>query len=262
MSENLDFLHNALKYLGFGEHTQLNQDLEDHVTQGRQSFELETEAHFDSETVLSARLFFRRSKDLNDPRYFLNKYEAHLQYPGKAEMDVVKMFYIESSCRGVTFKQAFNLMQGRYVQRKIVDQNGEKHDRWLHLEPLIKGQDGYRYLRHIKLHFDLDKALERYPIRELNSPEARDWICQSLRRGNLHPVTFVHESGKIESRLLYANPENGVISNVSAATSARPKKGKTFPITELPEIEHPSGDPIRESTLEEEPAPARKRAHL
>lgn len=261
-TENLEFLNNALKYLGFGENAPLNTALEERIAEGAPSFELETDNSFDGETLLSARLFFRRAKNLLDERYFLNKYEAHLQHPGTPEKDIKRMFYIESSCRGVTFKQAFNLLQGRFVQRQIVDQNGDKHQWWLYLEPKLMDRDGYHYLRFIKLQFDLEKALEKYPIREAATAEGVDRICRSLRRGNLQTVTFVHESGKVESRLLYANPSKGVIGNIAVATSARQKKGNAFAITELPEIEHPTGDPISESALEEEPTRSRKKAHL
>ena len=261
-NENLEFMHNALKYLGFGEHTLLNQELEDRVHEGAPDFQLETEVSFDGESRISARLYYHRSKNSLTDRYYLNKWEARLVYPGKPEKEARKLFYIESSCRGVTFKQAFNLLQGRYVQRKVVDQNKEKHDWWLFLEPKMFGSDGYTYMRYIKYQFDLDKALDKYPIRELSSPEARERLCTSLRRGNLQQVTFLHENGKTEPRLLYANPDKRLIGNVSMAAGAKQKKGSTYAITELPEIDHPSGDAISESTLEEEPAQALKKAHL
>lgn len=255
-------MHNALKYLGFGEHTKLNSDLEEYVRAGSPDFQLETEVSFDGETRISARLYYHRYKTQLNDRYYLNKYEACLIYPGKPEKEIRKMFYIESGCRGVTFKQAFNLLQGRYVYRTIIDQNREKHNWWLFLEPKIFGNDGYTYLRYIKPHFDLNKALEKYPILELSFPEAVERICTSLRRGNLQQVTFRHENGKTEPRLIYANPANKLIGNISMATGTKQKRGSAFAITELPEIDHPSGDAISESTLEEEPAPALKSAHL
>ncbi|HEV2481759.1 MAG TPA: hypothetical protein VGS79_18960 [Puia sp.] len=261
--KHLDFLNNALKYLGFGENTLLNRELEEHIALGEQSFELETEVSYDGVTRLSAQLFFSRSKNKLYDFYFFNKYKVQLHDPAKkGEKAAQKMFYIQESRLGVTLKQAYNLLQGRYVQRKIVDQNGETYLRWLFLEPKLEDTDGFAYLRQIKQQFDLDKALDIYPIPGLNSREIRERICSSLRRGNLHPVTIAHESGKSQDLLLYANPINGVISNIVVATGARQKKGKGFEITELPELEHPSGDPIKESTLEEEPSKARKRAHL
>jgi hypothetical protein len=260
--KNLDFLHNALKYLGFGVNTQLNRNLEEHIAQGKPSFELETEISFDGVTRLSARLFFSQSKNKLYDLYFFNKYKAELYDPAEPEKIVQKMFYIEESRLGVTLKQAYNLLQGRFVQRKIVDQNGETYLRWLYLEPKLEDRDGYAFMRQIKQQFDLDKALSIYQIHGLNSQEIRERICSSLRRGNLHPVTIVHESGKSEDLLLYANPINGVISNIAMATGARQKKGNAYEVSELPELEHPGGDPIKESILEEEPVKARKKAHL
>src|ERR1700761_1841606 len=148
-TENLEFLHTALKYLGFGEHTTLNRDREEKISQGAPDFNLETEVSFDGESVLLAKLFYRRGKGQFSERYYLNKYEAQLRYPGKPEKEIRKMFYIESGRRGVTLKQAFNLLQGRYVQRTIVDQNRDKHDWWLFLEPKMFGSDGYIFLRYI-----------------------------------------------------------------------------------------------------------------
>src|ERR1700743_3746030 len=72
-NENLEFMHNALKYLGFGERTSLNHALEEHVLQGSPDFELETEASFDGESILTARLYYHRYKSQLNDRYYLNK---------------------------------------------------------------------------------------------------------------------------------------------------------------------------------------------
>jgi hypothetical protein len=260
--EDLKFLHDTLKFLGFGENSTLNEALEEQIQLGVPGFELETEASFDGDSIMSGKLYFKRGKEQFIERYFLNKYEAHLHYPGRPEKDMKKMFYIEKNRFGVTFKQAFNLFQGRFVQRKIVDQNGDKHNWWVHLEPRLATAEGDLYLRFIKRQFDLEKAVEKYPLRELGFPDGKDRICSSLRRGNLHQVTFVYESGKVESRLLYVNADRGVIGNISTATGAREKKGNLFEITNLPEFEHPDGDDISESILEEEPALVQKSVHL
>ena len=258
----LDFLHNSLKYLGFGVNTQLNRDLEEHIARAEPSFELETEVSYDGITRLSAQLFFSRSKSEQYDYYFFNRYKAQLYDPATPERIAERMFYIEQSRLGVTLKQAYNLLQGRYVQRKIVDQNGEIFLRWLYLEQNLEDRDGFAFLRQIKQQFDLDKALDIYPIQGLNSQEIRDRLLNSLRRGNLHPVTISLESGKSQDLLLYANPVKGVIGNIVVATGAKQKKGDDLEIAGLPELEHPNGDPIKESILEDEPARPRKKAHL
>ena len=259
-TEHLIFLHDTLKYLGFGVDTPLNFALDNQIKQGQPSFELETETCFDGESLMTARLFFKRGRDLHKDRYFFNKYEASLHYPDKPENDRKHMFYIEHNRRGVTFKQAYNLLQGRYVQKRIIDQNNDEHVWWLHLERV--GDDGTLYLRYIKRQFDVEKALELYPIRELHFTEFRDRLCRSLRRGNLHPVYFLHEGGKVESKLLYVNPEKGWICNVPVETGSSEQTADSFQNNELPEFEHVDEEAISEDVLEKEPSRSRKKAHL
>jgi hypothetical protein len=258
--EHLIFLHDTLKYLGFGVDTPLNFALENQIKQGQPSFELETETCYDEESLMTARLYFTRGKDLHKERYFFNKYEACLHFPEKPENDRKHVFYIENNRRGVTFKQAYNLLQGRYVQKRIIDQNKDEHIWWVHLERV--GDDGSLYLRYIKRQFDVQKALERYPIKELQFAEARERLCRSLRRGNLQPVFFVHEGSKVEPKLLFANPEKGWICNVPVEIGSPEKPANDFQINELPEFEHAEDEAISEDILEKEPARSRKKAHL
>ena len=57
--DNLAFLDDNLKYLGFGEHSLLNQLLEAEMTRGSMTFDLYTEAFFDEYTRLEVKLYFR-----------------------------------------------------------------------------------------------------------------------------------------------------------------------------------------------------------
>ncbi len=49
---NLDFLNDSLKYLGFGERSPLNHHLEANMLRDLLSFELFTEAFFESDTKI------------------------------------------------------------------------------------------------------------------------------------------------------------------------------------------------------------------
>jgi hypothetical protein len=258
--EHLIFLHDTLKYLGFGVDTPLNFALDNEIKQEQPSFQLETETCFDGESLMTARLFFTRGKDLHKDRYFFNKYEASLHYPDNPENDRKHMFYIENNRRGVTFKQAYNLLQGRYVQKRIIDQNNDEHIWWVHLEKI--GDDGRLYTRYIKRQFDVEKALEIYPIRELHFADSRERLCRSLRRGNLHAVSLLHQGGKTEPKLLYVNPEKGLICNASVETGSTEQPAGVFQTNELPEFEHADDEAISEEVLEKEPSRSRKKAHL
>src|ERR1700744_2308525 len=109
---NLDFLNTDLKYLGFGEKSLLNQHLEAQLLRELPAFELFTEAFYDNDTKLEAKLYFTRSAKENF--YYFNKYDALLRYAGEPDKDRAQTFYI-SKGHGVTLKEAFNLLQGRAV---------------------------------------------------------------------------------------------------------------------------------------------------
>lgn len=261
-TENVNFLHDTLKYLGFGFNTPLNNALDEQISQEPDAFTLHTEVSFDGETTLEATLYFSRGKGDYANRYYFNKYDAVLHYLDRSEDDRKLTVRIEKNRKGITFKQAFNLLQGRYVQRKVLDQNDEMHHWWLHLEFKVKTVNGNPYLRYYKGRFDLEKALDAYPIRETFSPEAKERLCQSLRRGNLQLVTFRHANGSWQSNMIYVNPEKQLICNVGEVTSADRQRKPSLPVTEFQEFDKVDDDEISETVQEEPPARPRKKVLL
>ena len=109
---------------------------------------------------------------------------------------------------------------------------------------------------------DLEKALDAYPIRELATPEQKDRICRSLRRGNLQLVTFRHANGSWQSNMIYVNPEKQLICNVGEATSADRQLKPTVPVTQLLEFDKADDDEISEKAPEEEAVRRRKKVVL
>ncbi len=192
--ENVIFLHDNLKYMGFGVDTPLNLALDAQIRLEQASFELYAEAWFDDETKMEARLFFKRGPD--SERYFFNKYEAFLRHSDNPDKDKAQTFHLNKGGRGVTFKEAYNLLQGRYVHKMVVDETGKKEAKWLQLNFAEKTVWGNYKINKFSDHFDLEKTLRQYKIRELENEELEQRICRSLRRGNLHPVTFVLHSKK------------------------------------------------------------------
>ncbi len=120
-SDNLAFLNDSLKYLGFGEKSFLNQHLEQCMARGDVDFQLFTEAFFDDDTKLEARLYFKkgdnnkRNKN-NTEYYFFSRYDSLLRFIDHPERDRAHTFYINKGS-GVTFKEAFNLLNGRAVYK-------------------------------------------------------------------------------------------------------------------------------------------------
>lgn len=253
--ENLAYLHNDLKYLGFGEHSVLNHLLETEVNRGTPVFELYTEAFFDEETRLEATLHFKRSEKTE--QYHFTKYDAVLRYPENPERDKAQTFSIFKGA-GVTLKEAFNLLQGRAVFKRTIDDLGEKKVGWMQLDFDRKTRYGNFTYKHFwsQQRFDLARALAHYKIREMETEETREMLFRSLRKGNIHPVTMtMQKSNKAEKMFIHANPLQQTINIIPAATrAARNDKGKRE-IDETPDTGE-SERPVRESLFEEDADPA------
>lgn len=248
--DNLAFLNENLKYLGFGEHSLLNQLLEAEITRGSLAFELYTEAFFDEDTRLEAKLYFKRSESLD--LYFFSKYDALLQYPESPDRNKSQTFYIYKGS-GVTLKEAFNLLQGRAVHKKLTSAIGEKYTAWIQLnfeQRDLHENYKYKYFRSER-YYDLAKILANYRLREMENEETREMLFRSLRRGNLHPVTLM-KTNKTEKIFIHANPQFKTINIIPAAIRARKEKeSEQREVLETPDTG--MGDKeVNESVLEDE----------
>jgi hypothetical protein len=213
---NLEYLNEDLKFLGFGEKSLLNQHLEAQVLREPPSFELFTEAFFDSETKLEARLYFIRAAN---SKYYLNKYDALLRYSGEPEKDKGQTFKIFKG-QGVTYKEAFNLLQGRSIYKNLTSRSGIQYLTWIQLDFSRKDADGnFPRLYYRGKKFELEETLRDLHVREMEYDNLRETVIRSLQRGNLHPVNIDAPDRK-GKHLIAANPKMATIDIYPLATRA------------------------------------------
>jgi hypothetical protein len=262
--ENLEYLNSRLKYLGFGENTVLNKCLEEEMKRGEPTFDLYTEAFYDEETKLEARLNFNLGKKKD--RYFFTRYTALLRYPDNPEKEKQQTFHIDKGTFGVTFKEAFNLLQGRSVYKKLFRKDGEKYMSWIRLDFAEKTLSGNHKIKYLFDRFALEKTLDAYEIRELDSEVLRERIIRSLQRGNLHPVIVSLASKRLARKYIYANPESNTIVILTPAMGAATSKTELMQITEMldvaPDLEPLEDEPVSDAIFNEEVAIPLKKAHL
>ncbi|MGN6400699.1 MAG: hypothetical protein ACTHMD_09605 [Flavisolibacter sp.] len=197
--ENVNYLKENLKYMGFGD--QLYSNLEHNIGQGFPEFVLRMETQFGSSKLESA-LYFSRSKQ--DGRYFFNRHDARL----KNEVGVLSQSFLVNKGHGVTLKEAFNLLQGRAVHKEMNPKEGERYHAWLQLDFNQKEENGNFRLRqfHEQYGYDLAGVLAKFPIRELSDETKAERLMMSLQKGNLQPVTMmVH--GKVQKLSIQADPQ-------------------------------------------------------
>jgi hypothetical protein len=227
-NENLEFLQESLKYLGFGEKQYLSKQLTEQVALAQKSFELDFEAFYDADHKLELTLYFRKSDQLD--MYFFNKYVARLRSGDDPELDRAQTFYI-SKGSGVTLKESFNLLLGRAVNKNLYNVEGQKYNAWIQLDFSEKDQyNNYKVKQYREQYgYDLEKTLEKYPIRELCDTELRADLIRSLKKGNQHAVSF-DKVTKTEKMFIEANPQFKTINIYSLAT----RGGRREPLKEEP----------------------------
>jgi len=249
---NLEFLNDDLKYLGFGERSLLNQHLEAQVLRNQPAFELFTEAFYDADTKLEAKLYFTRSKQSDF--YYLNKYVALLRYSGEPEKDRAQTFYINKG-QGVTLKESYNLLQGRSVYKLLTTRDGEQYNAWLQLSFKIKDKNNnYIYTNTRSQHYDLEKTLKKYPIREMGLENTRMYLIKSLQRGNCHLVTFENPT-RMEKTFIEANPAARTINIYPTAMRAGERVVAGDGGQEPPDADLTGTKPVPHIMLEDEAQP-------
>jgi len=203
-------LFDTLKALGFGDKPGLNEAVAEVIEKDLPEFKLSTAYYFTESAKMECLLYFRKS-DKPD-MYFFNRYEAVLRHPDDPAKDRMQTFYINGS-RGVTFKEAFNLLEGRAVYKHLTTLEGEEYYAWIQLNFSEKDSRGNYKARQFyeQYGYDLEKTLAKYPIHELKNIQLKDGLLRSLKKGNLHAVTLLKKN-KIERMLIEANPKYKTIN--------------------------------------------------
>jgi len=134
-TENLDYLKNSLLNLGFGD--KVNAEMEQQIQAKAPEFTLATEQEYNGKKM-DYTLHFKVGDQ--HEMYFLNRYDASLKNEADPTKDRMQTLYINKG-HGITAKEAFNLMEGRSVEKKLYNRDNEPYTAWLKLE--FKERDDY-----------------------------------------------------------------------------------------------------------------------
>lgn len=203
--QNVEYLKERVFFLGFGD--KLNAELEKNIKAQKDQFQLPIQGEFnkgDKKEVVDFMLDFSKSKQ-ND-MYFLNNYNATLK-SDDPEKERSQTFYINKG-NGVTAKEAYNLLEGRAVHKKLTNKDGDPYEAWLQLNPKKEENGNHKVQQfHSAWGYDVNKSLEKHPIKELADPEQKERLIKSLEKGNLQQVTYTRND-KEEKMFLEANPKD------------------------------------------------------
>jgi hypothetical protein len=155
---------------------------------------------FSYQIAANERMAFHWDLTGEDGSYKLKGYRATLIKEG--EPDRSHNFSLNET-DGITAVQAYNLLSGRSVQ---IGKEGNRH--WIKLDLNDKDRDGNYNVRRFypKYGFNLEKILERLPIRELKYPDSTKELLLDLKNGQRRQVTFL--SGNTQKQIsVEANPQ-------------------------------------------------------
>lgn len=201
-TENVEYLKRDLLNLGFGD--KVNTEMEKLIAARVPEFNLTTEQEYNGKKM-DYTLHFKAGEQ--NEMYFFNRYDASLKNEADPTKDRMQTLYINKG-HGVTAKEAFNLMEGRAVEKKLYTRDNEPYQAWLKLDfsqkddrgnhKLLKFGEGYGY--------NLEKTLSEYPIKQLNDPEQKEALLRSLRKGNAQQV-IIEKDGQSHKYYLVAEPQ-------------------------------------------------------
>lgn len=137
--------------------------------------------------------------------YFFNSYKATLN-TGDAAYDKSQDFRIRNG-NNIGADEAFNLVAGRAVNKSMVNGDGDTYHAWLKVDFSQKDNYGNNKVDqfHERYGYDLEKAVNKFPISELAKPEYKAELLTSLKAGNSTAVTMIKD-GKEALLFVEANP--------------------------------------------------------
>lgn len=125
--KNYDYLKEQVKFTGFGEG--LENELNEKIQKQTPEFQIANKTKFDNND-LTASLHFKKSEQ-ND-MYFFNRYQVSLKPEQSSEM-IEQTFYINKG-NNITLKEAYNLMNGRAVNKDLTNKEGEIYNAWIQMD--------------------------------------------------------------------------------------------------------------------------------
>ena len=203
--KNFEYLKDNIKYMGFGE--KQNDSLEQQLKEGKESFQLRFNTEVNKKPF-EAVLQFRKSD--NSDMYFFNSYQASLKRSNNEKVD--QTFYLTKG-KGVTAKEAYNLLEGRAVFKELSNKAGEPYKAWIQLDFDNKDKNNNNEVKqyHENYGYDLKAAVGKFSVAEMDGGEKEKSLMQSLQKGNIQSVT-IGLNGESQKMFIEANPQYKTIN--------------------------------------------------
>lgn len=222
----VQYLKDQLKYLGFGESENLHKDLENGIKSKNQEFEIKTS----SDKALPGNKvdFNLKFNKTESGGVFLNSYQAHLTKDNGEEISHNFPVNRENT---FTAKEAVNLLEGRSVK---IEFNNPKSDQketafvQFNFEEPKTDKGNYMFQNFYQNYgVDTEKIVEKSNL-IFDKPEYKENTIKSLEKGNVVKVKFEMNDKVVEGKAVL-NPQyknlNLYDSDMNRINSNKPLQG-------------------------------------
>ena len=203
--DQVEYLKNQLKYLGFGEGEKLHKDLEKGIKSKNQQFEIKTTS--DKALPENKVDFTLKFNKTDSGGIFLNSYNAKLTNEKNEEISHNFPVNRENT---FTAKEAINLLEGRSVKIEFHNPKSDQQEtafvQFNFDEPKTE-KGNYLFQNFYKNYgVEADKIVEKSNL-IFDKPEYKENTIKSLEKGNIVKVKFEQDDKVIEGKAIL-NPQN------------------------------------------------------
>lgn len=202
--DQVQYLKNQMKYLGFGEDQKLHKDLESGINGKEQQFEIKTSSDRTlPENEVDFTLKFTKSESGN---VFFNSYNAKLKNAQSGELS--HNFYVSRE-HTFTAKEAVNLLEGRAVKMNFTNPKTNQQEYAfvkLNFNDPKNEYGNYNFQNfHQNYGVNTSEIVDKSNI-VFDKPQYRDDVIKSLEKGNVVKVKFEMNNAVIEGKAIL-NPQ-------------------------------------------------------
>lgn len=203
--DQVEYLKNQMKYLGFGEGEKLHKDLEKGIKSKNQQFEIKTTSDKSlPENKVDFTLKFNKT---DSGGIFLNSYNAKLTNEKNEEISHNFPVNRENT---FTAKEAINLLEGRSVKIEFHNPKSDQQEtafvQFNFDEPKTE-KGNYLFQNFYKNYgVETNKIVEKSNL-IFDKPEYKENTIKSLEKGNVVKVKFEQDDKVIEGKAIL-NPQN------------------------------------------------------
>ncbi len=203
--DQVQYLKDQLKYLGFGEGEQLHKDLEKGIAAKKQQFEIKTGS--DKASPGNQVDFTLKFNKTERGGIFLNAYRAKLTMENSGDRS---HNFPVSRDNNFTAKEAINLLEGRSVKTEFLNpKTKEEATAFVQFDfGRPKTEKGNYYFQNFYENYGVDtaKIVDKAEL-VFDKPEWKDNAIKSLEKGNIVKVKFKQDDSVIEGKAVL-DPQN------------------------------------------------------